>query len=101
MAAENRAACGVGSFNLPAGKVSVKLMRNGEAKVTLEDLDNDMNEAYEMGADVDIAPGYYYELCASNGLCFQSGKFSVVAEVKDRPKPKKATQVFAGSADIL
>merc|ERR1719183_3165342 len=88
------------SFNLE-GKVSLKLMRSGEAKVTLEDLDNDMNEAYEMGADVDIAPGYYYELCASNGLCFQSGKFSVVAEVKDRPKPKKATQVFAGSADIL
>merc|ERR1712216_673323 len=88
------------SFNLE-GKVSLKLMRNGEAKVTLEDLDNDMNEAYEMGADVDIAPGYYYELCASNGLCFQSGKFSVIAEVKDRPKPKKATQVFAGSADIL
>ena len=71
------------------------------AKDTLADLENDMNEAYEMGADVEAASGYYFELCASDRRCFQSGKFSVVAEVKDRPKPKKATQVFAGSADIL
>ena len=89
------------SFEFPAGKVSLKLMRNGKAKDTMADLENDMNEAYEMGADVDIASGYYYELCASNGLCFQSSKFSVIAEVKNRPKPKKAVQVFAGSADIL
>ena len=89
------------SFNLPEGKVSVKLMRNGEAKVTIEDLENEMKVDYEMQTDVDMASGYYFELCASNGLCFQSGKFSVVAEVKDRPKPKKVTQVFAGSADIL
>ena len=88
-------------FNLPAGKVSLKLMRSGEAKDTMEELDNDMNEDYTMKTEVGVASGYYFELCASNGLCFQSGKFSVIAEVKDRPKPKKATQVFAGSADIL
>ena len=88
-------------FNLPAGKVLLKLMRSGEAKVTMEELDHDMNEDYKMETEVGVASGYYFELCASNGQCFQSGKFSVIAEVKDRPKPKKATQVFAGSADIL
>ena len=88
-------------FNMPAGKITLKLMRSGEAKDTMEQLDNDMNEVYEMKPEIGVASGYYFELCASNGLCFQSGKFSVIDEVKDRPKPKEATQVFAGSADIL
>ena len=87
------------SFNFPAGKVSLKLMRNGMAKVTMEDLENDMNEDYEMGADVDTASGYY-ELCASNGLCFQSGKFSVLPRSKIVRSRKRQCRCW-GSADIL
>merc|ERR1712167_383829 len=82
-------------FNLPAGKVSLKLMRSGEAKDTMEELDNDMNEDYTMKAEVGVASGYYFELCASNGLCFELHR--IASKLRTSPQPRVARRELRSS----
>lgn len=79
----------------------MKLMKGGTVIDTKANLDNDMNEIYNIAESVAVGAGYWIDVCPAGERCFSSGKFSVVAARADRTPPAKAEAVFPGDISRL
>jgi hypothetical protein len=77
------------SFNFQSGAKITLNLRNAGGVIDTKSLDNDNSEPYTMAAD--RGPGYWFEICSSTGICWASGRFTVVAEITNRAPPVTGT----------